>query len=119
MIQCLDPLKVEIPESFYEDTLPDWAERDNWGRNHYFPKGLFDREGHLHRLKAQYLGSAKCIDDNVGKITTYLKKNGLWENAIVIFTTDHGEYMGEHGLLEKNNLYESVYHLPMASPKLP
>ena len=31
----------------------------------------------------------------------------------MIFTTDHGEYMGEHGLLGKNNLYESVYHLPL------
>lgn len=108
-----DPLKVEIPDSFCEDTLPDWAEWDEWGRKHYFPKGLFDREGHLRRLKAQYLGSVKCIDDNVGKITAYLKENGLWENTIVVFTTDHGEYMGEHGLLEKNNLYESVYHLPM------
>ena len=59
------------------------------------------------------MGEVKCIDDNVGKITAYLKNSGLWENTIVIFTTDHGEYLGEHGLMEKNNLYESVYHIPM------
>ena len=108
-----DPLKMEIPESFYEKEIPDWADRDEWGRHHYFPRGLFEREGHFRRLKAQYLGEVKCIDDNVGKIMNCLKKNGLWENTIVIFTTDHGEYLGEHGLMEKNNLYESVYHIPM------
>lgn len=108
-----DPLSVSIPESFYEESLPDWAEYDTWGRQHYFPAGLFEREGHLRRLKAQYLGAVKCIDDNVGKITECLKRTGLWENTIVVFTTDHGEYMGEHGLMEKNNLYESVYHIPL------
>lgn len=108
-----DPLTLDIPESFYEKRVPDWAEYDNWGRQHYFPPGLFEREGHLRRLKAQYLGAVKCIDDNVGKITNCLKRTGLWENTIVIFTTDHGEYMGEHGLMEKNNLYESVYHIPL------
>ena len=107
-----DPLKVEIPESFWEKEIPDWAERDTWGRLHYYPYGLFEREGHLRRLKAQYLGAVKCIDDNVGRIIQCLKDTGLWENTMVIFTTDHGEYMGEHGLMEKNNLYESVYHIP-------
>lgn len=116
-----DPLKMEVPESFYEKEIPDWAEFDAWGRNHYLPRGLFEREGHLRRMKALYLGMVKCIDDNVGKITGYLKDSGLWENTVVIFTADHGEYMGEHGLMEKNNLYESVYHLPMvfSTPGLP
>lgn len=108
-----DPLSVEIPETFFEEDIPDWAENDAWGRNHYFPRGMFEREGHLRRMKALYLGMVKCIDDNVGKILAYLKKDGLWDETIVVFTTDHGEYMGEHGLMEKNNLYESVYHLPM------
>ena len=107
-----DPLKVEIPESFWEKEIPDWAERDTWGRLHYYPYGLFEREGHLRRLKAQYLGAVKCIDDNVGRIIQCLKDTGLWENTMVVFTTDHGVYMGEHGLMEKNNLYESVYHIP-------
>ena len=52
---------------------------------HYFPRGMFEREGHFRRAKAQYLGEVKCIDDNVGKITAYLKNSGLWENTIVIF----------------------------------
>ena len=108
-----DPLDMEIPETFYEEKLPDWAEEDEWGRHHYFPAGLFEREDHFRRLKAQYLGAVKCIDDNVGKILHALRKENLLEKTVVIFTTDHGDYLGEHGLMEKNNLYESVYHIPM------
>ena len=108
-----DPLDMEIPETFYEEKLPDWAEEDEWGRQHYFPAGLFEREDHFRRLKAQYLGAVKCIDDNVGKILHALRKENLLEETVVIFTTDHGDYLGEHGLMEKNNLYESVYHIPM------
>ena len=108
-----DPLQMEIPETFYEEELPDWAEQDEWGRRHYFPTGLFEREDHFRRLKAQYLGAVKCIDDNVGKILDGLREANLLEETVVIFTTDHGEYLGEHGLMEKNNLYESVYHIPM------
>lgn len=108
-----DPLDVELPESFYEKELPDWAEKDEWGRKHYLPRGMFEREGHLRRMKALYLGMVKCIDDNVGRLLGYLKAEGLWDETIVVFTSDHGEYMGEHGLMEKNNLYESVYHIPM------
>lgn len=108
-----NPLGLKIPETFYEKELPDWAENDEWGRKHYFPINLFDREGHLRRLKAQYLGEIKCIDDNVGKLIKTLKKKGIYDNTIVIFTSDHGDYMGDHGLVEKNNLYDSVYRIPL------
>ena len=52
-------------------------------------------------------------DKQIGRLMEGLTKLGLEKNTIVIFTTDHGEYLGEHGLMEKNNLYESVYHIPM------
>lgn len=108
-----DPEKMEIPASFNEQNLPDWAEYDTWGRNHYFPVGMFERAGHLKRLKAQYFGEVSCIDYNVGKVLDALKANGLDEDTIVVFTADHGDYLGEHGLMEKNNLYDSVYRVPM------
>jgi arylsulfatase A-like enzyme len=54
----------------------------------------------------------KLIDDCVGKILSVLEKKGVIDDTIIVFTTDHGDYNGEHGLFEKNMLYESVYHLP-------
>lgn len=54
----------------------------------------------------------KCIDDNVGRILKCLEKEGILDNTIVVFTSDHGEYMGEHGLWGKNCLYPSCYRVP-------
>lgn len=108
-----EPKDVWIPETFYEQELPDWAQDDEWGRKRYFPIDVEDREDKLRYIKSQYLGAVKCIDDNVGKILAHLEQNNLMDNTVIVFTTDHGEYMGEHGLLEKNNLYDSVYHLPL------
>jgi arylsulfatase A-like enzyme len=67
----------------------------------------------LAKLKSQYLGEVKCIDDNVGKIIDALKRGGIYDNTIVVFTTDHGEYMGEHGLMGKNQIYETAIHIPL------
>lgn len=102
-----------IPNSFYQEELPDWADHDEWGRKRYFPMDMEEREQKLRRIKAQYCGEVKCIDDNVGRIIKYLKDQNLYDNTIIVFTTDHGEYMGEHGLLEKNNLFDTAYHIPM------
>lgn len=108
-----NPEDMPIPESFYQEVVPDWAEEDEWGRKRYFPIDQEEREEKLRHIKAQYCGEVKCIDDNVGRILAYLKEKDILENTIIAFTTDHGEYMGEHGLLEKNNLYDSVYRIPL------
>ena len=108
-----DPQDMLIPISFHEKTLPDWAENDRWGRNIYFPIDRPQREEKFREIKANYLGEIKCIDDNVGRIVKELKRQGIFEETMIVFTTDHGDYMGEHGLLEKNNLYDSVYRLPL------
>jgi len=61
---------------------------------------------------AQYFGMVKCIDDNVGRLMTYLKTNGLGENTIVVFTSDHGDLMGEHGKHNKGLPYEMSARVP-------
>lgn len=62
--------------------------------------------------KARYCGLVKCIDDNVGRILTSLRRKNILDDTIIIFTTDHGEYMGEHGLYAKNQWYRTAYQLP-------
>ena len=61
---------------------------------------------------AQYFGMVKCIDDNVGKILKYLKSQGLDKNTIVVFTSDHGDLMGEHKKHNKGNPYEASARIP-------
>ncbi|MCC8171597.1 MAG: sulfatase [Parabacteroides sp.] len=50
---------------------------------------------------AQYFGMIKCIDDNVGRLLDALRQNGLLENTLVVFTSDHGDMCGQHGLINK------------------
>jgi uncharacterized sulfatase len=66
----------------------------------------------LRRNKAHYCGLVKCIDDNVGRILKVLREEGILDDTIVVFTTDHGEYMGEHGLYGKNQWYRTAYQIP-------
>ncbi|NGP45554.1 sulfatase-like hydrolase/transferase [Bacillaceae bacterium SIJ1] len=108
-----DPQDMPIPSTFDENPLPDWAEYGTWGREATFPLDLEDREERFRSLKAQYCGQVKCIDDAVGRMVHSLKELNLYDDTLIVFTTDHGEYMGEHGLMYKNNLYEAAYHIPL------
>jgi arylsulfatase A-like enzyme len=62
---------------------------------------------------SNYYGLVKEIDDWVGKILAKLDEHGLAENTLVIFTSDHGEMLGAHGLREKNVFYEESAHIPL------
>jgi arylsulfatase A-like enzyme len=62
---------------------------------------------------SNYYGLVKEIDDWVGAILNTLDKHGLTENTLVIFTSDHGEMLGAHGLREKNVFYEESAHIPL------
>lgn len=62
---------------------------------------------------SNYYGLVREIDDWVGKILEKLEEVGLAENTLVIFTSDHGEMLGAHGLREKNVFYEESAHIPL------
>ncbi|MHC4534396.1 MAG: sulfatase-like hydrolase/transferase [Planctomycetota bacterium] len=62
---------------------------------------------------SNYYGLVKEIDDWVGTILNTLEKHGLTEKTLVIFTSDHGEMLGAHGLREKNVFYEESAHIPL------
>jgi len=62
---------------------------------------------------ADYYGLVKEIDDWVGKILEKLAALGLEENTLVIFTSDHGDMLGAHGMREKNVFYEESAHIPL------
>jgi len=62
---------------------------------------------------SDYYALVKEIDDWVGEILTKLDELGLSENTIVIFTSDHGEMLGSHGMREKNIFLEESAHVPL------
>jgi len=67
----------------------------------------------LQSIKAMYSGSVNLIDHNVGRLMNQLFDLELYEKTMIVFTSDHGEYMGEHGMLYKNQYFEAAYRLPM------
>ena len=70
-------------------------------------------EAMLRRWISYYWGLVTLIDDQVGRIMSTLTELGLWENTLVIYVTDHGEMLGEHGHLGKGNFTEAVIHAPL------
>ncbi|MDP6041258.1 MAG: sulfatase-like hydrolase/transferase [Candidatus Latescibacteria bacterium] len=66
----------------------------------------------IRRLRALYYGLISHVDDSVGRILTELDNLGLTENTIILFVSDHGEMMGEHGMSQKNCPYESSVRIP-------
>ncbi len=66
----------------------------------------------MHRLWAHYLGNVTLIDEKIGELLEALQERGYLEDAIVIFTSDHGECLGEHGLIQKWSMYDIVTRVP-------
>jgi len=65
------------------------------------------------RYMKDYLRCVQSVDDNVGRLMDYLKQNGLEENTIVIYTSDQGFYLGEHGWFDKRWMYEESFRTPL------
>ncbi|WP_282136712.1 sulfatase family protein [Seonamhaeicola maritimus] len=59
-----------------------------------------------------YLGCARGVDDNLERLFHYLKKEGLWENTVIIYTSDQGMMLGEHDFKDKRWMYEESMRMP-------
>ena len=55
----------------------------------------------------------KLIDDQFGRLVQFLEETGQLENTLIIYSTDHGESLGDHGLIEKGcRFYKGLVHVP-------
>ncbi len=70
-------------------------------------------EWKYNRYIKDYLRTIKSVDDGVGELLDYLDKNGLAENTIVVYTSDQGFYLGEHGWFDKRFMYEESFRTPL------
>jgi uncharacterized sulfatase len=110
-----DPASLTLPPTFQQRDVPDWVAK---GRERYadvFGNGIDDpeREANLRRHKAAYCGMVRCLDDNVGRLLDHLGPSGRLDDTVVVYTADHGDYMGEHGLFGKGGPYISAFRVPL------
>lgn len=108
-------LKFEKPNNLNPQELEKWL---NYGNKGEFltPNDTLSGDD-LKRWKYQryikdYLATTKSVDDEVGKLMSYLKSKGLDKNTIVIYCGDQGFYLGEHGWFDKRFMYEESLKMP-------
>lgn len=94
----------ETPEQYdgYDFTHPSYQENE-------FSE---DETAHLMR---RYKALITMTDRHIGDMLDVMDKYNMWEDTLVIFTTDHGYHLGEHGFMAKNYMppYNEVFHIPM------
>ncbi len=77
------------------------------------PEGKALLQWKYQRYLKDYLRCIASVDDNVGRLLDYLEESGLAENTIVVYTSDQGFYLGEHGWFDKRFMYKESFRTPL------
>ncbi|GAB4158387.1 MAG: hypothetical protein Tsb009_35570 [Planctomycetaceae bacterium] len=109
-------LKLTQPRGLTKEQLAKWNAA-------YGPKNEAFRKANLkgkalirwkyQRYMKDYLRCVAAVDDNVGRVLDYLDKTGLAKNTVVIYSSDQGFYLGDHGWFDKRFMYEESYRMPL------
>lgn len=107
--EMYDPDKLTLLGG-YTDEIPDV--------DYDYHKGYFDyktlTEKSLRNVMAKYYGTVTQIDDKVGEMIAYLKENNMYDDTMIIYTSDHGDYMGYHHMVLKgNHMYRPLARIPL------
>jgi arylsulfatase A-like enzyme len=70
-------------------------------------------DAHKAKIRAHYAALVKQIDNQVGRILQALEETGRLDDTVIIFTSDHGDMLGDHGLIGKANFYQGSCRVPM------
>ncbi|WP_299146286.1 sulfatase-like hydrolase/transferase [uncultured Tateyamaria sp.] len=121
-----NPLDIALPATFGKGNLPpikamrEAMEKGTDPRDNQNPFAVTEDEARA--IIALTYGMITMIDDAIGRVLKQLETLGLAENTVVIFTSDHGDYMGDHGLMLKLLLhYQGIVRVPFIwhDPKAP
>lgn len=104
-VSRLTPEEKAVYDEFYGKISEDFYAKN--------PQGNDLAEWKFQRYMRDYAKVVKSVDDNVGRVLDYLEANGLKENTLVVYTSDQGFYMGEHGWFDKRFMYEESFRTPL------
>lgn len=96
-----DPAEREDPHPVYGAFM-----------NHY-DSAVFARDEVRENVIPAYMGLISQIDTHLGRLFEHLKRAGLWERTMIVFTSDHGDNMGDHWLGEKELFHDSSVRIPL------
>ena len=115
-----DGADVELPQSFLspnKDAIPPvrflWDEYESGADHKRWTFPFVTGEKETRDILAKQYGQITMIDDAVGEVLSVLDELGLKENTVICFLSDHGDYLGDHGLMLKGPMhYQSVIRVP-------
>ena len=93
-----------------------------WYLDHTFASSFFQGadgaaaqldDAAVRQMRATYFGMMTEVDDCLGRVFAYLDETGQWENTLVVFTSDHGEQLGDHHLLGKVGYFDESFRIPL------
>ena len=113
--EAYDPATLQ--DCHRQPTLEQEAEQHPWLSyqlyNKTYPYQAPENPKVLQRTKASYFGLMSEVDFELGRLFDKIEKMGQWQDTLVIFTSDHGEQMGDHWLMSKSGYFDSSYHIPL------
>ena len=87
---------------------------NDWFKTNYASMSQDDlMRWRYQRYMQDYLGCIAAVDDGVGRVLDYLDQEGLSENTLVVYTSDQGFYLGEHGWFDKRFIYDESFKTPL------
>ena len=109
-------LKLTTPKRLTDEQRQSWEAA-------YLPKNEALSKANLQgddlirwkyqRYMKDYLRCVASVDDNVGRLLDYLDEAGLANNTLVVYTSDQGFFLGDHGWFDKRFMYEEAYRMPL------
>ena len=105
----------ELPGQVRQDSVDRESGMHPWLSEHLAnPRNQSHEDPLRHRkLQAGYYGLMSEVDENMGRLIAAIKSRGEWDNTIFIFTTDHGEQMGDHWMYGKAGFFDQSFHIPL------
>jgi arylsulfatase A-like enzyme len=70
-------------------------------------------EDSMRQLRATYYGLMTDVDDNIGRIVAALRETGQYDRTVIVFVSDHGDQLGDHGLIGKGSYFDRSFRIPL------
>lgn len=103
----LNEEQKEVWDTYYDPIIKEFKEQRDRMSDVELARWKYER------YMRDYLKTVKSVDENVGRVLDYLKEHDLYENTLIVYTSDQGFYMGEHGWFDKRFMYEQSMRTPL------
>nr|WP_129782129.1 sulfatase [Peristeroidobacter soli] len=100
---------ANTPENYAGKPMWVYNQRNTWHGIDFF----YNSDMKMTEYLRYYYSTLSAVDDGVGRLLGWLKKNRLEQDTLVVFTADNGFLIGEHGLIDKRNAYQPSVRVPM------